>query len=177
MLAPISGVTVGHLMLTYLARIHIKTINHSWKTNFNIDTNEESILEKAIRTKVGVYALPNKEITYFIAAKDIEGNALESENEYLVTGVAPSSPIWSITLYDENYYLVANTLDKYHVNGNTLNVKKGEPFAFTISHKRKSGNWLPSAMRGHFILCYRLYLPHNTELDAQSIQLPQIKKL
>lgn len=173
----ILGIIAGHLILTYLSQFHTTTINKSWKTNLNIDTKEESIIEKAIRTKVGVYALPNKEITYFMASKDLLGKSLDAENDYVVEGIAPSSPIWSVTLYDENYHLVPNTLEKYHVNGTTLNVNKGEPYRFTISHKTKAGHWLPSPRNGHFILCYRVYMPLAEELHAQSVQLPKITKL
>lgn len=176
-ITPIIGVFVGYLLLTYSSRFHNKSINFSWKTNFNIDKEEESVLEKAVRTKIGVYALPNKEILYFIAAKDEKGDLLDSENRYKISGIAPSSKIWSITIYDENYFLVYNPIEKYHFNGTSLNVKDGQPYTFTISNKFTSGNWLPSPKQGRFVLCYRIYYPAVSDLQIQSFKLPYITKL
>lgn len=176
-IAPIFGVIVGHIMLIYSSQLYNKKINSSWKTSFKIDKEEESVLEKAVRTKIGVYALPNKEITYFIASNDENGNLLQSANDYKISGIAPSSKNWSITMYDENYFLVPNPIEKYHLNGTSLNIKEGEPYTFTISKKMTSGNWLPSPKQGRFVLCYRIYLPPLSDLESQSFNLPQITKL
>jgi hypothetical protein len=176
-IAPIFGVIVGHIMLTYSSQLYNKKINSSWKTSFKIDKEEESVLEKAARTKIGVYALPNKEITYFIASNDENGNLLQSANNYKISGIAPTSKNWSITMYNENFFLVANPIVKYHFNGTSLNIKEGEPYTFTISKKRTSGNWLPSPKQGRFVLCYRIYLPPLSDLESQLFNLPRITKL
>ncbi len=176
-IAPIFGAFVGHMILSYSSQLYNKKINSSWKTSFKIDKEEESVLEKAVRTKIGIYALPNKEITYFIASNDEKGNLLQSINNYKISGIAPTSKNWSITLYDENYFLVPNPIEKYHFNGTSLNIKEGEPYTFTISNKITSGNWLPSPKQGRFVLCYRIYLPPLSDLESQSFNLPRITKL
>lgn len=166
------------LLILFIARNTQPTVQGSpWKTFLNIGSDGESVLQKAIRAGVGIYALPKEEVVYFMANTDEEGNRLEAGHRYRISGNAPFTRIWSITLYDGDHRLSANPIERYHINGSVMNTKQGQPYSFIISSKEENDYWLPAPEKGNIVLCYRIYLPPASTFPIQASQLPRIQKL
>jgi len=176
-IALVVGGILGFTVLSFRSLAPNTIKETSWKTNLQIGMSSESIFQKALRTKVGVFALPKEEVVYFMVDKDDEGNSLNADDKYVITGIAPATKIWSITLYDEQYHLVQNSIARYHFNATTLNVEQGETYSFTVSREKLMGNWLPAPQKGGFLLCYRVYQPPALFFPIQPSSLPSIRKL
>jgi hypothetical protein len=95
----------------------------------------------------------------------------------------PAEGFWSITMYDANYFFVANPINRYSISARQdlkhnpdgsvdLYVQKDSPGV------DKESNWLPSPA-GKFILMMRLYWPSESDpsiLDG-SWAIPPTKKM
>jgi hypothetical protein len=177
LVALVAGGILGFTVLSFRSLAPNTIAETSWKTNLQIGMSSESVFQKALRTKVGVFALPKEEVVYFMVDKDDEGNSLNADDKYEITGVAPNTKIWSITLYNNQYRLVQNSIGRYHFNATTLQVGQGEAYSFTVSREKSIGNWLPAPEQGGFVLCYRVYQPPALFFPIQPRSLPRIRKL
>jgi hypothetical protein len=94
----------------------------------------------------------------------------------------PARGFWSITMYDADYFFVANPINRYsiserqHLKANAdgsvdLHIQKESPGA------DKESNWLP-APAGKFILMMRLYWPDegNPSILDGSWTIPAVAK-
>ncbi len=93
----------------------------------------------------------------------------------------PVQGFWSLTMYDKNYFFVANPLDRYSISARqNLQANADGSVDLYVQHESpgadKESNWLP-APQDEFILMMRLYWPQET---APSIidgtwQIPEVK--
>ncbi len=85
----------------------------------------------------------------------------------------PVNGFWSLTMYDANYFFVANPLNRYTLSArNKLKHNADGSVDLYLQHenpgKDKESNWLP-APADKFILMLRMYWPKETPpslLDA-----------
>lgn len=88
---------------------------------------------------------------------------------------------WSITMYNESQFLVANQINRYSI-GNRTNMKYEEDGSLVIYIQRESpgvdreSNWLP-APDGIFSVSMRIYLPSPKALDPLYCPPPVIKSV
>ncbi len=104
---------------------------------------------------------------------------LTGENNYTLTfskeQIPPVNAFWSVTLYDDESFLVTNPINRYSL-GSRDPMKYGKDGSLTIyvQHespgKDKEANWLPSA-KGEIALALRLYAPKKEV--AKGIWKPQ----
>jgi hypothetical protein len=78
----------------------------------------------------------------------------------------PVKGFWSLTMYDAQYFFVANLLNRYSISErDNLKANDDGSIDLYIQHDSpgadKESNWLP-APEGKFILMLRLYWPKNT---------------
>ena len=95
----------------------------------------------------------------------------------------PANAFWSITMYDESYFFVANPLNRYTLS--SRNHFKTNPdgsvdliFQHTNPSKDKESNWLP-APADKFVLMLRMYWPRENPpslLDG-SWTIPGVKQV
>ncbi len=105
----------------------------------------------------------------FYPKTQVDGNGenLNGENKYVLRfskdEIPPSNAFWSLTMYDDEAYLVPNELNRYNLK-NIDDLKYGDDESLTIyiQYERPSidnvSNWLP-APKGEFILTLRVYAP------------------
>ena len=78
---------------------------------------------------------------------------------------------WSLTMYDDDAYLVANPINRYAL-GDRSHMKFGDDGSLTIyiqnesPGKDKETNWLPAPKEGEFKLALRLYAPKKEVADG-----------
>nr|WP_258571080.1 DUF1254 domain-containing protein [Flavimaribacter sediminis] len=132
-------------------------------------------LKRAIVTQVGLGANQPQDAIYPLNIADSEGKPLEGSNNYVLHFEKPELPpangFWSITLYDNQGYQVANSLNRFAVSS-------WMPFEYNtdgsldlyFQHqspgKDKEANWLP-APEGAFNLTMRLYAPKSEALTGK----------
>jgi len=144
-------------------------------------------LMRALVTAIGLGANRPQDAVYPTSLKDAEGRKYNGANKYVLRfakgQLPPALGFWSLTMYDANYFFVANPLDRYSISarqnlksnpdGSTdLYIQKDSP------GKDKESNWLP-APSGDFVLMMRLYWPNekNPSIINGSWKIPPVKQV
>ena len=127
-------------------------------------------IQRALVTAIGLGANRPQDAVYPTSLKAADGRAYDGANKYVVNfakGMAPPARgFWSITMYDENYFFVANKLNRYSISARQ-DLKKNPDGSITLYIQNdspgvdKENNWLP-APSGKFVLMMRLYWPQET---------------
>ena len=129
-------------------------------------------LKRAIVSQLGLGANLPADAIYPMNLGDETGKPLDGINEYTIhfdkDAVPPVDAFWSITLYDQDGYQVANSLNRFAVS--SWMPFKYNPdgsldlyFQSESPGKDKEWNWLP-APKGPFNLTMRLYAPKSAAL-------------
>jgi hypothetical protein len=95
----------------------------------------------------------------------------------------PVNGFWSLTMYNAEYFFVANPLNRYTLSQRDALKKNADGSVdLYLQHENpgpeKEANWLP-APEGKFVLMLRLYWPKEQDpsiLDG-SWQLPPVKRV
>ena len=146
--------------------------NGNCKVNPNMDLKDS--YQRAYISRIGVFALDEKEALYFLSSKDNDGNPLRSDFDYQIIGTPPKGRYWSYTLYGEDYFLVKNDANIYTINKE--NLTKDKPIM--VSSTKKDINWLPSGNETKFHITLRVYNPDESVYkNLESLELPTIKKI
>jgi hypothetical protein len=93
----------------------------------------------------------------FYAHTDNAGNVLDGRCTFVISGMTPAARYWTLTLYDPQGRLVANTIDRHGFTSAEILRESGGRFAITIGPRARPGNWLPSGGIEQFVLVWRLY--------------------
>ena len=132
-------------------------------------------LKRAIVTQFGLGANLPSDAIYPLNLADDTGKPLDGASNYTIhfdkSQIPPVDAFWSITLYDNDGFQVANTLNrfavwswmpfKYNPDGSLdLYFQNESPGA------DKEANWLP-APKGPFTLTMRLYAPKSEALTGK----------
>jgi hypothetical protein len=120
---------------------------------------------------VGIWANSAKEVIYFIASNDSEGQPLGDGKAYVLHFDKDKLPaknvngFWSVILVDyPNYRVVPNELNRYNFNNfSDLVYEKDGSLKIYLSPKYNKtwpkSNWLPSPEELKFNLTLRMYVP------------------
>jgi hypothetical protein len=141
---------------------------------------------RALVTAIGLGANRPQDAVYPFSQKDADDRDYEGTSNYVVhfdKGQAPPvEGFWSITMYDPQYFFVANPINRYSISPRqNLKANADGSVDILIQHEspgaEKESNWLP-APAGKFILMLRMYWPNE---NAPSIldgtwTVPPVKK-
>jgi uncharacterized protein (TIGR03000 family) len=128
-------------------------------------------LQRAFITYFGLGANRPEDAVYPTAKVDGAGKPLNGANNYVMHLAKGETPpvrgFWSLTMYDEQMFFVANPLNKYTVSPrNDLLTNADGSIDLYIQNespgKDKEANWLP-APKGGFVLVLRLYWPNEKD--------------
>jgi hypothetical protein len=93
----------------------------------------------------------------FYAHTDDTGNAFDGRCTYVVSGMTPAARYWTLTLYDAQGRLVANTIDRHGFTSAEILREAEGRFVINVGPRARSGNWLPSGGIEQFVMVWRLY--------------------
>lgn len=124
-------------------------------------------LKRAIVAQQGLGANVPQDAVYPLNLSDQTGRPLDGGSKYTLrferSDLPPVDAFWSVTLYNEDGFPVANTLDRYAVSS-WMPFQHGSDGSLTLYVQNenpgadKEANWLP-APKGPFNLTMRLYAP------------------
>lgn len=111
---------------------------------------------------------------YLAAKHGSDRGPLKGDRNYTITfgpgQLPPVNGFWSVTVYDENYYLIPNSADAYALGDRTGLVSAADG-STTIylrpaapQDETASANWLPIPNGASFSLTMRLYWPKDAAL-------------
>jgi hypothetical protein len=173
--------SLGGLYLINTAGNNPKLIlrNGVWKYFASMDLAENK-LQRAFIGRLGLFALQDSEVLYFIADKDNEGKPLDPKSTYKISGNKFNARYWSITLYGEDHYLIPNKTKTHSYNQNNIFFKDtlNSEFEIFVSKKPSPMNWLPTNKASGINLLLRLYNPDEKVYKNKGIiRLPTIEKV
>ena len=153
--------------------------NGIWEYFPSIDLAEND-LQKAYIGRIGLFALQDSEVIYFIASTDEDGNPLSSSNDYRLTGAIFDALYWSYTLYGDDHFLIPNNENVFSFNMENMvyidSLKS--TYELHVSKNPQNGNWLPSGDANNMCILLRLYNPAaHIYMNKASIKLPTLKKV
>lgn len=93
----------------------------------------------------------------FYARADDQGRAFDGRCDIDVKGTTPTARFWTLTLYDAEGRLVANSLERSGFTSHEIIRNTDGSFVIQIGPRARFGNWLPSGGIDRFILILRLY--------------------
>lgn len=128
-------------------------------------------VQRALITAIGLGANRPQDAVYPTSTSDAAGAAYSGANRYVIhfppDKLPPTRGFWSVTMYDENYFFVANSLNRYSISPRQNLKRNADGSVDLIIQKDSPGteresNWLP-APAGKFILMLRMYWPDESD--------------
>lgn len=165
----IPQIAFDRIMLQFKVGKSIRNIN-GWMFDSVTGLYGTDYLNRAFVTAIGLGANRIQDAVYPTSLKTASGEAYDGANKYVIRfpkgQLPPVKGFWSITMYDADYFFVANPLNRYSISprqklktnadGSTdIYIQNQSPGA------DKEANWLP-APSGKFILMLRMYWPSET---------------
>jgi hypothetical protein len=158
------------IMLQFKTNAAVTDIN-GWNYTTKTGIYGTDYLMRALITAIGLGANRPQDAVYPTSLKDANGRAYDGGNRYVVhfgkDELPPAEGFWSITMYDANYFFVANPINRYSISLRQ-NLKRNDDGSVDLYVQQespgpdKASNWLP-APAGRFILMMRLYWPREPD--------------
>ncbi|MBV9955974.1 MAG: DUF1214 domain-containing protein, partial [Pseudolabrys sp.] len=73
------------------------------------------------------------------------------------SGITPTARFWTMTLYNADGQLVANSVNRYGFTSQEIVRRADGSFEIVVAPRATSGNWLPTGGVDRYLLVLRLY--------------------
>jgi hypothetical protein len=113
----------------------------------------------------------------FLAKTDDKGRSLDGRCDVVLSGVTPAARFWTLTLYNPDGELVANSINRYDFTSQEIVRRADGSFEIVVAPRASPGNWLPTGGVERYILALRFY---DTAVgvatkEGREIPMPAIK--
>jgi len=112
---------------------------------------------RAIIARTGELPIGMGDGVAFYARADDAGSDFDGRCTFTISGMTPAARYWTLTLYDLNGRMVANTLDRHGFTSEEVVREADGQFAINVAPRARPGNWLPTGGIERFVLVWRLY--------------------
>ncbi len=158
--------------------------SNGWMIYTGMGTYGDQFLKRAYIAFSGLGANVDEEATLPRTFNDNQGNQLNGEHKYILQFSKDQRPpveaFWSVTMYDKDFFLVPNDIDRYAIADYTPGLKYNNDGSLDIyiqkcppiNHK---SNWLPTP-EGDFNLLLRMYQPTSKVLN-DTYEVPGVKRV
>jgi hypothetical protein len=182
----IPQVGFDRIMLQMKINRDVRDVN-GWFYTLKTGVYGTDYLIRALITAFGLGANRPRDAVYPTSLKNAEGRDYDGANKYVVHfdkgQTPPAEGFWSLTMYDANFFFVANPINRYSISPRQdLKANADGSVDLYVQHDSpgadKESNWLP-APAGKFILMMRLYWPDESDpsiLDG-SWTIPAVKRV
>jgi hypothetical protein len=93
----------------------------------------------------------------FVAQRDEGGRALDGRCDATLSGTTPQARYFTLTLYDPDGRLVANSIGRNGFTSQELIRNPDGGIEITVGPRARSGNWLPTGGVERYVLVLRFY--------------------
>lgn len=148
---------------------------NGWSYSTQTGVYGTEYLVRALVTAIGLGANRPQDAIYPYTETDGSGAPLDGSKKYVLHFPKGETPpvqgFWSLTMYDANYFFVANPINRYQISPKQSPVKLNADGSLDIyiqnsaPTKDRMENWLP-APTGRFILMLRFYWPGDPIVDG-----------
>ena len=182
----IIGIAVA---FTYLSVPIYKNIvfvkNDIWSSVPSLGDPKRSIYTRAYVATYGLFALSKPESVYFSADHDISEDSLDGSLCYILSGndiqsASVSPRWWSLTVYDDDGYLVESSEKQYSYNSENIIYNSTGNFEVYLADRPAGNiqNWIKTPTDGLFSVVLRVYQPGEEFFsNLKRVDLPIIEKV
>lgn len=160
-------VAFDRIMLQFKVNKAIRNMN-GWVFDGEAGIYGTNYLNRALVTAIGLGANRIQDACYPTSQKDADGKDYVGSNKYIMHfpkgQLPPVGGFWSLTMYDENYFFIANPINRQSISARQ-NLKPNPDGSIDLYIQKdspgpdKESNWLP-APAGKFVLMLRMYWPN-----------------
>jgi hypothetical protein len=93
----------------------------------------------------------------FVAATDDQRRPLDGRCDVQISGTTPAARYFTLTLYEPDGKLVANSLNRQGFTSEELVRGQDGSFQISVAPRARPGNWLPTGGVEHYLLVLRFY--------------------
>jgi hypothetical protein len=129
----------------------------AWAAWPKTGTAEIDPYARAIIARTGELPVASGDGIAFYAKSTDLGELLDGRCETILAGTTPTARFWTLTLYDPEGRLVANSINRYGFTSEEIIRTMDGGFTIVIAPRARSGNWLPTSGVERYILELRLY--------------------
>jgi hypothetical protein len=149
-------------------------LENGWLFSTRTGVYGTDYLQRAFITAIGLGANRPQDAIYPASEEASNGKPYEGSNTYVIHfdkgQLPPVNGFWSLTMYNTDYFFVANPLNRYTLSSrNKFKTNKDGSVDLYIRHappgKAREANWLP-APDGDFKLMFRFYWPKEAIIDG-----------
>ncbi|TMJ34222.1 MAG: DUF1214 domain-containing protein [Alphaproteobacteria bacterium] len=112
---------------------------------------------RAMVARTGELPVGSGDGVAFYARTDNSGEGLDGRCDVLVSGITPQARFWTLTLYDPEGHLVANSVQRQGFTSQEIVRKSDGSFDVIVGPRVRPGNWLPTGGIEKYQLVLRLY--------------------
>jgi hypothetical protein len=174
--AAVDAAPAAALELMREGLIRVSRIVDGWLVNNDsMGVYGNFYLKRAIVALVGLGVNPPEDAVYPVAVADADGQPLTGDRDYVLhferDELPPAQAFWSVTMYDEEGFQVANVLDRFALGDRDDLIYNADGsldlyLRHTSPGADREANWLP-APRGPLGITLRLYAPAPEVLDGR----------
>jgi hypothetical protein len=156
-------------------------IENGWLFSTKTGVYGTDFLQRALIAAIGLGANRPQDAIYPTSEVDASGKPYDGAHRYVIHfgkgKFPPVNGFWSLTMYNADYFFVANPLNRYTLSSrNKFKTNEDGSVDLFIQNvspgKGKEANWLP-APAGPFKLMFRFYWPKEAIIDG-SWKLPPV---
>lgn len=150
------GLGLTYFALTRGAAFGALTIG-SWTAWPKTGTADADPYARATIARTGELPVALGDGVSFTAQSDDDDRPLDGRCDVVLFGVTPAARFWTLTLYNRDGGLVANSIDRFGFTSQEIVRRADGSFEITVSPRATAGNWLPTAGVERYSLVLRLY--------------------
>jgi hypothetical protein len=112
---------------------------------------------RAMVARTGELPVGSGDGVAFYANTDDSDGILDGRCDVVLSGITPQARFWTVTLYDPEGRLVANSAQRQGFTSQEIIRKADGSFDIMVGPRARPGNWLPTGGIERYILVLRLY--------------------
>lgn len=129
----------------------------SWTAFPKIGTIDADPYARASISRTGRLPIALGDGVSFALRTDDDGKALDGRCSVVLSGITPAARYWTLTLYNVDGDLIANTVNRYGFTSEEIVRRADGNFEIVVAPRANPGNWLPTGGIDHYQLVLRLY--------------------
>ena len=154
--AALVGLGATYLALTRGAAFGSLTIGAwtAWPKTGTIDADPYA---RATIARTGQLPVALGDGVSFTTQTDDGGKILDGRCDVMLSGITPAARFWTLTLYNVEGQLVANSVSRYGFTSQEIVRNADGSFEIEVSPRASAGNWLPTGGVERYALVLRFY--------------------
>lgn len=149
-----------------------------WQTWKRVGKSTADPYTRARITRSGRLPIMSKTMLYFRTIRDSNGDKIDAECNYAISGTDPTGHWWSLSAYDGVGNLMENPAARYAFNASNVMRAPTGKYQISLSRFPSPGNWLPVDSDYQVQLILRIHLDAADSRQTQAnYKLPEIRRV